>query len=184
MGSAIEVDLDGAVGAAAALRSTRAIRDRAGLLTQRARGGGSQWFTVHDDALASAAGVVADVTRNNYPDLQIPFHSRCRHFEAGGVDRKAERLTGADARGVVDRTVVSVLLDAGAGPAWSYVVPQTGLRLSRSEGLGVASFHAFTAGLFSSDPSDPLRVDATGLTALTTVTTTNPHATAPNRSKA
>ena len=34
--------------------------------------------------------LVADVTRRRYPDLQIPFHSRWRHFEAGGVDRKAE----------------------------------------------------------------------------------------------
>jgi hypothetical protein len=33
--------------------------------------------------------------------------------------------------------------------------------------LGVASFHAFTAGLFSSDPDDPLRADAAGLAGLT-----------------
>ncbi|AKK25541.1 URC4/urg3 family protein [Mycobacterium sp. EPa45] len=167
MGSATEVDVDNPAGAAAALRSTRAIRDRAGMLTTRARDGGSRWFTVHDDALDAAATVVADVTRHNYPDLQIPFHSRWRHFEAGGVNRKAELLRDADPRAMVDLTVVSVLLDAGAGSAWSYVEPQTGLRLGRSEGLGVASFHAFTAGLFSSDPDDPLRADATGLTALT-----------------
>src|SRR5690606_3029159 len=37
-----------------------------------------------------------------------------------------------------------------------------------SEGLGVASFHAFRAGLFSSDPAHPLRADAAGLRALTT----------------
>ena len=167
MSSVTEVDVDSPVGAAAALRSTHAVRERAALLTQRARAGGSRWFTVHDDALESAAALVADVTRDSYPDLQIPFHSRWRHFEAGGVDRKAELLTGADARAMVDLTVVSVLLDAGAGPDWSYVEPGTGLRLGRSEGLGVASFHAFTAGLFSSDPGDPLRADAAGLAGLT-----------------
>ena len=40
---------------------------------------------------------VADVTRAHYPDLAIPYHSRWRHFEAGGVDRRAEldtRLRG------------------------------------------------------------------------------------------
>jgi hypothetical protein len=172
MSSAIEVDVNTPAGAVAALRSTRAIRERAGLLTERARAGGSRWFTVHDDALASAATLVADVTRGSYPDLQIPFHSRWRHFEAGGVDRKAaldRLLSGVDApaRAIVDLTVVSVLLDAGAGPAWSYLEPGSGIRLGRSEGLGVASFHAFTAGLFSSDRDDPLRVDAAGLAGLT-----------------
>ncbi|SBS75451.1 conserved hypothetical protein [uncultured Mycobacterium sp.] len=167
MSSGTAVDVDSPAGAAAALRSTRAIRERAAVLTQRARAGGSRWFTVHDDALDPAAALVADVTRDHYPDLQIPFHSRWRHFEAGGVDRKADLLEGADARALVDLTVVSVLLDAGAGPSWSYLEPGTGLRLSRSEGLGVASFHAFTAGLFSLDPDDPLRADAAGLAALT-----------------
>ena len=167
MSSVTAVDVDSPAGAAAALRSTHAIRERAAVLTQRARAGGSRWFTVHDDALESAAALVADVTRDSYPDLQIPFHSRWRHFEAGGVDRKADLLGGADARALVDLTVVSVLLDAGAGPSWSYLEPGTGLRLSRSEGLGVASFHAFTAGLFSSDPDDPLRADAAGLAGLT-----------------
>ncbi|OYN79017.1 URC4/urg3 family protein [Mycolicibacterium sphagni] len=164
--SAVEVDVDSPAGAAAALRSTHAIRERAGVLTQRARAGESQWFTVHDDALEPTAALVADVTRNNYPDLQIPFHSRWRHFEAGGLDRKADLLNAADARAMVDLTVVSVLLDAGAGPAWSFAEPGTGLRLGRSEGLGLASFHAFTAGLFSSDPGEPLRVDAAGLAGL------------------
>lgn len=165
MSSAIKVGVDSPAGAAAALRNTHAVRERAALLTERARAGGSRWFTVHDDELGSAATLVADVTRDSYPDLQIPFHSRWRHFEAGGVDRKAE--LGADAQAMVDLTVVSVLLDAGAGPSWSYLEPGTGLRLSRSEGLGVASFHAFTTGLFSSDPADPLRVDATRLAGLT-----------------
>ncbi|GAY17855.1 URC4/urg3 family protein [Mycobacterium sp. shizuoka-1] len=167
MSSAIEIDVDSPAGAAAALRSTRAVRGRARFLTERARAGESPWFTVHAEALEPAAALVAEVTRSNYPDLQIPFHSRWRHFEAAGVDRRTAFLSAADPRALVDLTVVSVLLDAGAGASWSYREPRTGLRLSRSEGLGVASFHAFTAGLFSSDPADPLRVDAAGLAGLT-----------------
>lgn len=151
--------------AAAVLRSTDAVRDRSGELLRRARAGDSAWFTVADDALDRAADVVAEVTRDRYPDLDIPFHSRWRHFEAGGVNRAA-RLDG-DPRAMIDLAVVSVLLDAGAGPDWGYAEAATGQRFSRSEGLAVASWHAFADGAFSSDPADPLRVDAAGLRALT-----------------
>jgi hypothetical protein len=40
------------------------------------------------------------------------------------------------------------------------------MELTRSEGLGVASWHAFTAGNFSSDPGHPLQADSAGLTGL------------------
>jgi hypothetical protein len=163
-------------GAAAFLRTTRAIRIRADALLARARRGESQWFTIGDDAAFDAlARTVADVTRERYPKHAIPYHSRWRHFEAGGVDRlqQLNRLLGdldptQRARAHIDLAVVSVLLDAGAGPYWHYTEPATGKRFTRSEGLGVASFHAFTAGLFSSNPDRPLQVDATGLRGLVT----------------
>lgn len=154
-----------------ALRSTATVRERAGQLLARARAGDSAWFSVHDDALDVAADVVAEVTRANYPDLAIPYHSRWRHFEAGGRDRRADldarlagRNTAAAARAMIDLTVVSVLLDAGAGAQWGY--REDGRYYRRSEGLGVASFHAFGAGLFSADPADPLRADPSALRAL------------------
>ena len=139
--------------------------------------------------MGSAADAVVASTRRRYPKLDIPVHSRWRHFEAGGVDRKAEldRLLqpmkpAPRAHSMIDLAVVSVLLDAGAGPEWKYVEPATGKTFTRSEGLGVASFHAFTAGLFSSDKDRPLQADAKGLRGLVTdhlaaafqVTETNP----------
>lgn len=163
---------DGAT-AVATLRTTAAIRERAQHLLRRARVGNSAWFLVDDDALDRAASEVADVTRSRYPTLAIPYHGRWRHFEAGGVDRRSEldsRTADSDAasraRSMIDLAVVSVLLDAGAGPDWHYTEPGTGLRLTRSEGLGVASWHAFGSGLFSSDPADPLRADAGALRGL------------------
>ncbi len=160
-------------GAATALRSTSAIRTRATHLVQRARVGASRWFTVDDDALQSAARLVGELTQERYPGGAIPFHSRWRHFEAGGVDRKAlldERLAQlsppSQARAMIDLALVSVLLDAGAGPDWKYVESASGQTFTRSEGLGVASFHAFMGGLFSSDPGQPLQVDAMGLRGL------------------
>jgi hypothetical protein len=169
--------------AAAILRSTQAVRARSRQLLERARAGESNWFEVDDSALDSTARIVADVTRHRYPKGHIPLHSRWRHLEAGGVDRRAEleRLLGQVPKKVLgkmpravlgevlfDLTFVSVLLDAGAGPDWKYVEPATGKTFTRSEGLGVASFHAFTAGLFSSDKDHPCQVDAKGLRGLAT----------------
>ncbi|MET0698980.1 MAG: URC4/urg3 family protein [Mycobacterium sp.] len=173
VGAATLPDTDRPDGAAAALRSSTAVRARAQHLLQRARAGESSWFTVDDDHLPIAVTEVAEVTRGQYPDLDIPYHSRWRHFEAGGVDRKAvldAQLAGLDgpgrARAMVDLTVVSVLLDAGAGADWHYDEVASGQRFARSEGLGVASWHAFDAGLFSGDSARPLQVTAAGLRSL------------------
>lgn len=173
--------------AAHTLRMTTTIRERCGQLLARARAGDSRWFTVDDAALPAAGREVADLTRKRYPRGHIPFHSRWRHLEAGGVDRKAEleRLLGKVPRAVLgealfDLTFVSVLLDAGAGPDWKYVEPATGKEFTRSEGLAVASFHAFTSGLFSSDKDHPYQVDAEGLRALVTDHLANAFQVRPN----
>jgi hypothetical protein len=157
----------------AALRNPLTIRERSENILAAVRKGRSQWFTVNDNALAHAAQVVAGVTRARYPSLITPYHSRWRHFEAGGVDRLRElnfRLQGANtqerAMAQIDLAVVSVLLDAGAGESWRFTETVTQQILARSEGLGVASFHMFLAGAFSSDTGAPLRADAKGLQRL------------------
>jgi len=161
-------------GGVAYLQTTAAIRERCRNVLAAARAGQSKWFTINDAALAGVAADVAHITRQRYPTLAIPYHSRWRHFEPGGVDRKAQldaalgNASAAErARAHIDLAVVSVLLDAGAGSAWRYVEASTGQTFTRSEGLGIASFHAFMQGMFSSDPSQPFRADANGLKALT-----------------
>ena len=169
------IDLDAARpdGAAALLRSTNAVRARTSQLLGRARSGDSRWFTIDDDALHDTADHVAALTRDRFPDLDIPYHSRWRHFEVGGIDRRGrlEELLGdaephERARAMIDLTVVSVLLDAGAGAEWEYVEGDSRATFSRSEGLAVASWHGFVAGTFSSDATRPLQADAAGLRAL------------------
>ena len=112
---------------------------------------------------------------SRYPDLHIPYHSRWRHFEAGGVDRKAEldRLLAAGRRRLRARAMIDLAWSACCStPARARTgntsKPPPARRFTRSEGLGVASFHAFTGGLFSSDPAQPLQVDAAGLRGLVT----------------
>jgi hypothetical protein len=158
------------------LRTPAAIRERAEQVLKYVEDGRSQWWSVDPNGLEAAVQVTLAVTRKRFASpASIPFHSRWRHFEAGGRDRwsaLAPRLAGLPkdeiARRMMDLAVVSVLLDAGAGPSWSYREPGTDETYARSEGLGVASFHMFANGAFSRDPKDdPLRVDAVRLAALT-----------------
>jgi hypothetical protein len=154
----------------ASLLSADAVRARSRNILAAAVDGRARHFRVDRARLDAAADIVVRVTRRRYPSVAIPYHSRWRHFEAGGVDRGAElahALAGRDsaacARARIDLAVVSVLLDAGAGPAWRYAEAETGQAFARSEGLGVASYRAFIAGAFSSSRDDPLRVDAGAL---------------------
>ncbi|HET9646119.1 MAG TPA: URC4/urg3 family protein [Burkholderiaceae bacterium] len=161
------------VDAAAILRSPATIRERCRNIAAAVEAGESRHFRIDRSRLPDVAERVVRVTRQRYPDGRIPLHSRWRHFEAGGVDRKSEldaciatRTTVGMARACVECVLVSVLLDAGAGPDWHYTEPGTGLRLARSEGLGVASLRAFLDGRFSSDMGDRCRADAKALRRL------------------
>ena len=115
------------------------------------------------------------MTRKNYPRLDVPFHSRWRHFVVNGRDR-AEILPRqlADryerARAAFDLAIVSVLLDAGAGPQWRYRDAATGDSIGRSEGLALASLDMFAHGVFSCAADNPLRADAAALARVDTAT--------------
>jgi hypothetical protein len=131
-------------------------------------------FRVAEEALPATADYVAAVIRQNYPDLKVPLHARWRHFIFNGrdlwretADRVAWTSTAARARAELDLAIISVLLDAGAGSEWKYRDPATGLTIGRSEGLALASLRMFEAGLFSENPKDQLRADATRLAAVT-----------------
>ena len=156
-----------------ALRSAAAVRERCEEIYRFVAAGRSTHFTLDEDRIDDAAARVAAITRADYPGLAIPHHSRWRHFSAGGLDRWSTLplggMTALDvARAAIDLTMVSVLLDAGAGAAWRYQDNDAGQVFARSEGLAVASFDMFRAGLFSSDAAHPLRVDAAGLKRLDT----------------
>lgn len=135
--------------------SPKAIRETTAKIYQSAKDGGTN-FILDEKQIAGCADYVLDVIEENYPDLDIPFHSRWGHFRVGGIDREdlvSESLKGSDAieiaRTKLDLVITSVLLDAGAGKDWKYV--ESGKEYSRSEGLAVASLHMFLDGVFSSE---------------------------------
>ncbi|MCO4753743.1 MAG: URC4/urg3 family protein [Bacteriovoracaceae bacterium] len=111
-------------------------------------------FEYHPKKLAPVAEYVLSIIKENYPDYKIPFHSRWVHFQAGKINRNAKLDTLLEskvplerARAKLDLAIVSVLLDAGAGPNWSFSESSGVYR--RSEGLALASWHMFCDGDFS-----------------------------------
>jgi hypothetical protein len=160
----------------AALRSAAAVRERCRMVHRWVADGRSAHFTLDVERLNAVADYVADVTREAYPDLDIPYHSRWRHFSAGGIDRWKELAESVPvhplerARMAVDLVTVSVLLDAGAGNAWHYREAGSRLCLTRSEGLAVASLDMFRAGAFSSANDRAYRVDDLALAQIDAAT--------------
>lgn len=160
--------------AIAYLRSPAAIRERCGFLFALGCEDRLGHFRCDLTGLGRVADYVIGVMRDQYPDLEIPFHSRWRHFEAGGVprlahlDRMLSSLTPIEkAQAQFDLVITSVLLDAGAGERWQYYEKETDRVFCRSEGLAVASFHMFCQGAFSSNPKQLCLADAQGLQGLT-----------------
>jgi hypothetical protein len=158
---------------ALSLLTAQAVRSRAKQMLEVGLRDGLAHFTIDLDRMDAVADAVLAVTRKAYPTLKIPFHARWRHFLLGGVDRwalKADSLAWPDraarGRAEFDLAIVSVLLDAGAGPSWRYRDGVTGQSIGRSEGLALASLDMFASGAFSGEARDPLRVDADVLARL------------------
>jgi hypothetical protein len=161
--------------AATRLLSASAVRERCERLFTAGLDNTLDHLALDLDRLGGAVDEVAATIRTDYPTLDIPYHARWRHFCAGGFDRW-EALDGAApwtdpherGRAAFDLAIVSVLLDAGAGPSWRYEEGRTGEVFTRSEGLAVASFDLFVGGAFSGQPEEPWRADADALAELGT----------------
>ncbi|XWK91283.1 MAG: URC4/urg3 family protein [Phormidium sp.] len=155
------------------LRSPAAIRERCDRIFTLALDDKLLYFRVDLSKLEKCADYVIQVMRDDYPNLEIPFHSRWRHFEVGNVSRIAELDAALSqfpplekAKVKFDLAIISVLLDAGAGANWEYFESETGQVFRRSEGLAVASFRMFSQGAFSSNLDFPFQADAKALQTL------------------
>jgi hypothetical protein len=162
--------------AALSLLNAGAVRDRAHRMLAIGLEDRLPNFRIDLDRMDDVVELVMETTRAAYPSFDVPFHSRWRHFVTNGDDRWAAVADRADwsdraarARAEFDLAIVSVFLDAGAGPSWRYRDPGTGAAIGRSEGLGLASLAMFTNGAFSVAPHEPMRADAEKLANLNVV---------------
>jgi hypothetical protein len=155
--------------AALSLLNAKAVRERAHRMLAIGLEDRLPNFRIDLDRMESTVDLVLETTRKAYPSFEVPFHSRWRHFgnrwaTLANQTKWPDRATRA--RAEFDLAIVSVFLDAGAGPSWRYHDPKTGSAIGRSEGLGLASLAMFAGGAFSADPLQPLRVDANVLANL------------------
>src|SRR5690348_13251747 len=101
-------------GGADYLLTAASVRERCAQIFAAAERGETRHFALAPDRLDDAVARVVSVTRRRYPDLAVPFHSRWRHFWAGGVDRARLVAPWVDraetARARIDLAIVSVLL--------------------------------------------------------------------------
>jgi hypothetical protein len=147
-----------------------AVRQTGQRMLQVALGAGLADWPVALERLAPTADFVAEVIKSRYPGLDVPLHSRWRHFVLDGGDLWAAIAHDAEwnsshaaARAAFDLVITSVLLDAGAGPDWRFRDGATGILAARSEGLALASLRWFQCGALSDDARDPYRADAAAL---------------------
>jgi hypothetical protein len=159
--------------AAYSLLNAQAVRERAHRMLAIGLDDKLPNFRIDLTRLPDAAERTLAATLKAYPSLDMPFHSRWRHFVFEGADRWKTIGQATDwpdaaarARSAFDLAIVSVLLDAGAGPQWRYCDPASGKPIGRSEGLALASLDMFAGGAFSSNKGKPLQADAEGLMRL------------------
>ena len=141
------------------VRSPRAIRERCQQLFDLGIKGELEHFNLHLERLDGLVNIVKAETLDHYPNLDVPYHSRWRHFNVGDLDRIAvvnEILASVPAqercRSKLEMAIISVLLEAGAGDGWGFVDTKSGTRHKRSEGLAIASLYAYGDGVFGSEP--------------------------------
>jgi hypothetical protein len=159
--------------AALTLLSAAAVRERAHRMLTLALDDKLPNFRIHPEKMDGVVDLVLQTTREAYPSLDVPFHSRWRHFVLDGDNRWADIANqirwsdaAARARAEFDLAIVSVFLDAGAGPTWRYRDQKSGVAIGRSEGLALASLAMFQSGAFSANAGQPLRADSSALANL------------------
>ncbi|MEZ5729724.1 MAG: DUF1688 family protein [Burkholderiaceae bacterium] len=150
------------------LRSPATIRERCENIATAIEAGGSPFFTLDPSRLDALAQRVLETMRSHARRNHAPDDARWLGLDAGGVDRMgdlssrlADAIPAEQTRARVDLAIAVALLDASAGPTWHYEEGASGQCFESTEGLAVAGFRAFMAGVLSSRSDEPLRSMAT-----------------------
>lgn len=134
------------------IKTTEAIRHQCEKVLKLSEKDKLSAFSYNPEKLHLAVDFVGELIKENYPDYNVPYHSRWRHFDdrrLNDLDKKMKDFDEKDkAKTRIELAIVSVLLDAGAGMKWRYK-DEKGEVTKMSEGLAAASFDMFMKGDFS-----------------------------------
>lgn len=158
-------------------KSLKAVREQSMRVFNHVDAGHSASLALHLERLPQVAELIVSLMKRDYGVTEdgfvnteaIPPHSRWRHYSEEAIEGLLETVQGdgnEQCRVLLDLFVVSVLMDAGAGPQWSFRDPKDGRVHSRSEGLAMAVLRMFEGGAFSSAGSAKLTVTAEGTSRL------------------
>jgi hypothetical protein len=165
---------DGSLAELGTLHDVAAVRERCNMVYRWVADGRLPHFTLDESRPAAVAGYMADITREAIPisnslsqSLAAFFRRRCRSLE---------RACGAVDAAALERARIAVDLQRSAccsTPEPAMLALSRPARLATPHALGGAcraSLDMFAAGLFSSDPAHPLRVDHAALARIDAAT--------------
>ena len=145
------------------------IRERCYKVQEAANRNRLQHFDIDLSKLDEMIQYVISVIKRDYDTpSDIPVYGRWRHFDVGGKPRLNQLLQtwttlGLDnleqTRKLIDILVIACLMDMKPCQTWAYVEQSTGRRFKKKDGIAIAILDLFLKGTFSSDPSQPHRVD-------------------------
>lgn len=149
------------------IENLKSIRSQSLRMLSLARQKKLRYFLINEAKMPPTVTYVLEVIKSQYPSLEIPYHSRWRHFEVGGIDRVGKLIAKPNSfsseelgKILFELVIFSVFLDAGAGQFWQYREQGSGLLFTRSEGLAVASLALYKTGELSQLTKEPFRIDA------------------------
>ncbi len=151
------------------------VRETSLRFLNNAENGSLEHVSVDTSKLDQALIRVLETTKQTYPDFQIPPYGVWRQFEAGGVDRwsalaSAREFQTADEllAAAADLAILAAYMITRTAAGWTYEDTMAGTVSTGRQAVALAAINMFAAGSFSSDVSDPFRVDADALIRLET----------------
>lgn len=151
------------------LLGLNAVRERCYKVQEAANKNRLNHFDVDPAKLEDMVQFVTLIIKRDYDTpSDIPVYGRWRHFNIGNKLRldilmktwSSQAISPLEqTKRLIDILVVACLMDMKPCQNYIYVEKSTGRHLKRKDGIAVALYDMFMAGVFSTDPSQPHRVD-------------------------
>ncbi|KAI7897365.1 uncharacterized protein EV154DRAFT_535315 [Mucor mucedo] len=165
------------------LLGLNAVRERCYKVQEAANKNRLHHFDVDPSKLDDMVQFVTLIIKRDYDTpSDIPVYGRWRHFDIGNKLRlnilmktwSSQGITSLEqTKRLIDILVVACLMDMKPCQNYVYREQSTGRLLKRKDGIAVALLDMFVAGAFSTDPSQPYRVDSEALMDLSLETLKN-----------